>query len=66
MANFEGTIKSKLQKKDTSIFAVMSALAAEYNAINLSQGFPDFEISRKLIDLVYKYMKKGLPKEKLR
>jgi methionine aminotransferase len=37
----------------------MSALANDNKAINLSQGFPDFEISRKLIDLVHKYMKKG-------
>jgi len=57
--NFEGTIKSKLPKQDVSIFAVMSGLANEHKAINLSQGFPDFEISRKLIDLVHKYMKKG-------
>lgn len=59
MIIFEGTIKSKLPKQDVSIFAVMSALANEYKAINLSQGFPDFEISRKLIDLVHKFMKKG-------
>jgi len=59
MTNFEGSIKSKLPKQDVSIFAVMSALANEHKAINLSQGFPDFKISRKLIDLVHKYMKKG-------
>jgi methionine aminotransferase len=43
----------------TSIFAVMSAMANEHKAINLSQGFPDFEISEKLIALVNKFMKKG-------
>jgi len=59
MKRFQGTVKSKLQKQDTSIFAVMSALALEYNALNLSQGFPDFEISGKLIELVYTYMQKG-------
>lgn len=59
MDNYSGSIRSKLQKQDTSIFAVMSALAQEHNAINLSQGFPDFEISQKLIDLVHKYMRKG-------
>ena len=59
MNRFKGTIRSKLQKQETSIFAVMSALAREHQAINLSQGFPDFEISGKLIDLVRKYMKKG-------
>jgi methionine aminotransferase len=36
----------------------MSSLAREHNAINLSQGFPDFPISRKLIELVFKYMQK--------
>jgi methionine aminotransferase len=59
MDNYPGSIRSKLQKQDTSIFAVMSALAQEHNAINLSQGFPDFDISQKLIDLVHKYMRKG-------
>ncbi len=59
MQKFQGTIQSKLSKQETSIFAVMSALAAEHGAINLSQGFPDFPISRKLIELVFKYMKKG-------
>ena len=45
--------------RETSIFATMSALAQECNAINLSQGFPDFPISQKLIDLVSNYMNKG-------
>lgn len=36
----------------TTIFSVMSALAAEYNAINLSQGFPDFQIDDALSDLL--------------
>lgn len=48
-----------MPKQETSIFAVMSALALENNAINLSQGFPDFDISSALIDLVHKYMKEG-------
>lgn len=56
---FNGIIKSKLHKTGTSIFAVMSGLANEHNAINLSQGFPNFEISSELIALVNKYMKKG-------
>lgn len=59
MTYFNGTRKSKMPKQETSIFAVMSALANEHKAINLSQGFPDFEISPRLIDLVHKYMKKG-------
>ena len=50
---------SKLPHVGTTIFSVMSQLAAEVNAINLSQGFPDYECSPKLIELVNKYMKKG-------
>lgn len=38
----------------------MSTLAQEYNAINLSQGFPDFPASEELISLVHHYMKKGM------
>ncbi len=56
---FKGTITSKLPNTSTSIFATMSGLAAKHNAINLSQGFPDFEISEKLIDRVSYYMKAG-------
>ncbi len=56
---FKGTIKTKMPRQKTSIFATMSALALEHNAINLSQGFPDFEISSQLIDLVHKYMQEG-------
>lgn len=52
-------IKSKLEKTGTSIFTKMSSLAARYDAINLSQGFPDFPVSAKLIDLVTKHMKQG-------
>lgn len=50
---------SKLPQTGTTIFTVMSALAAEHNAINLSQGFPDFECSAELTALVYDAMKKG-------
>ncbi len=50
---------SKLPKVGTTIFTVMSALAAKHNAINLSQGFPDFKSDQKLIDLVYKAMNSG-------
>jgi len=57
--NFQGTITSKLPNTSTSIFAIMSKLAAEHQAINLSQGFPDFQISGELIDRVAYYMKKG-------
>ncbi len=43
----------------TSVFAVMSAMAKEYNAVNLSQGYPDFGVSKDLIALVNKYMNEG-------
>ncbi len=52
-------ISSKLPEVDTSIFAVMSKMANDYDAINLSQGFPDFNTYDELIDLVNFYMKQG-------
>ncbi|MBF8148841.1 methionine aminotransferase [Winogradskyella sp. F6397] len=51
--------KSKLPNTSTSIFTVMSALAKQHNAINLSQGFPDFPSSKKLNDLVANAMNTG-------
>lgn len=59
MTKFPGIIKSKLPRTGTSIFAVMSQLAVEHNAINLSQGFPDFEVSEDLIRLIDYNMKLG-------
>jgi methionine transaminase len=50
---------SKLPDVGTSIFAVMSGLANEHQAINLSQGFPDFNCPEELIALVTKYMQEG-------
>lgn len=50
---------SKLPNLQTSIFTIMSKLAKKYNAINLSQGFPNFDTDSKLIDLVAKAMKDG-------
>jgi methionine transaminase len=50
---------SKLPQTPTTIFSVMSALANEVNAINLSQGFPDYECSPILQKLVQKAMKDG-------
>jgi methionine aminotransferase len=52
-------IQSKLPHVGTTIFTVMSKLAQECGAINLSQGFPDFPIDGKLIDLVDKAMRAG-------
>lgn len=46
------TFPSRLPKVGTTIFTVMSALAAEHQAINLGQGFPDFPCDRKLIEEV--------------
>lgn len=59
MPQFQGSISSKLPKSGTSIFTTMSALSAEQNALNLSQGFPDFGVDPNLIDLVHGYMKSG-------
>jgi len=50
-------ITSKLPQTGTTIFTVMSALAAEVGAINLSQGFPDYDCSPHLIHLVNEAMK---------
>src|SRR5574343_1359 len=52
-------INSKLPNIGTTIFTVMSGLAKEHNAINLSQGFPDFGCSTQLLSLAQKYMNDG-------
>lgn len=52
-------IHSKLPHVGTTIFTTMSALAREHNAINLSQGFPDFNCDQKLLELSEKYMNSG-------
>ncbi len=52
-------IQSKLPEVGTTIFTVMSKLASQFDAINLSQGFPNFEANPRLIDLVTQGMKKG-------
>lgn len=53
------TLPSRLPDVGTSIFTVMSKMAADHGAINLSQGFPDFPVSAELIDLIYKNLKAG-------
>jgi len=60
MKEFKGNFISQLPKVGTSIFAVMSQMATQYKAVNLSQGFPDFPVSAKLIDRIHFYMKKGM------
>ncbi len=57
--NYPNLIGSKLPNVGTTIFTVMSKLAAEHNAINLSQGFPDFNCDKELVDLVHKHMLAG-------
>jgi len=55
MSNF----KSKLDHIGTTIFTVMSALAKEQNAINLSQGFPDFDCADELKNRVAHHLRNG-------
>lgn len=57
--SFSPAIHSKLPATGVSIFAVMSRLAEEHGAINLSQGFPDFDCAADLIDAVARYMRDG-------
>ena len=52
-------IQSKLPNIGTTIFTVMSGLAREHNAINLSQGFPDFGCNPLLLELAQKHMNAG-------
>lgn len=52
-------LSSKLPDVGTTIFTVMSSLAAQHNAINLGQGYPDFPMNERLVELVNKAMKDG-------
>ena len=53
------SIDSKLPQTRQTIFSVMSSLAEKHDAINLGQGFPDFQMNEGLIELVYKAMREG-------
>jgi methionine aminotransferase len=53
-------ITSRLPKVGTTIFTVMSALAQELGAVNLGQGFPDFDCDPALLDAVTGAMREGL------
>lgn len=53
------TIQSKLPDIGTTIFTVMSQLAVDHKAINLGQGFPEFNPDEKLLDLVNQAMRAG-------
>lgn len=52
-------IESKLPRVGTTIFTVMSALAARTGAVNLGQGFPDFDCDPRLVDAVTEAMRAG-------
>lgn len=52
-------IVSKLPDVGVTIFTVMSQLATEHQAINLGQGFPDFNTDKALLDAVYEAMLQG-------
>ena len=52
-------LKSKLPGVGTTIFTIMSHLAEKSGAINLSQGFPDFQPPEALLDLVTEHMRRG-------
>ncbi len=54
------TLQTRLPAVGTTIFTVMSTLAAEKNAVNLGQGFPDFNCDPALVDAVTQAMQKGL------
>jgi methionine aminotransferase len=51
--------QTKLPKVGTTIFTVMSQLAAEHGAVNLGQGFPDFPVPGRLVDALDRAMRAG-------
>lgn len=53
------TPETKLPKVGTTIFTVMSQLAIEHNAVNLGQGFPDFDVPARLVDALARAMRDG-------
>jgi len=60
MPSYPHPLTSKLPRVGTTIFTVMSRLAAEHRAINLSQGFPDFDCAPELRALLTKYINAGV------
>ena len=54
------TLQSRLPSVGTTIFTVMSKLAADVGAINLSQGFPDYDCDPALVEAVVRHMRAGL------
>ncbi len=59
MINFSSHMRSKLPGAKTTIFTQIGQLANELGAVNLSQGFPNFDVDPKLINLVSKAMNDG-------
>lgn len=51
-------VTSKLPSTGISIFTVMSELAAKHGAVNLGQGFPDFDMPQDLVELVAAAMRR--------
>ena len=61
MSNFTTpALRTRLPKVGTTIFTVMSALAQQHEAVNLGQGFPDFDCDPRLLDAVNVAMRGGL------
>ena len=54
------SLQSRLPQVGTTIFTLMSALAHEHRAVNLGQGFPDFDCDPALVDQVVAAMREGL------
>jgi methionine aminotransferase len=52
-------LRSRLPQVGTTIFSVMSALAQEHGAVNLGQGFPDFDCDPLLLEAVHRAMQQG-------
>jgi methionine aminotransferase len=59
MPSYPRPVSSRLPQVGTTIFTVMSALAQEHGAINLSQGFPDFDAPAELLDLLNQHARAG-------
>jgi methionine aminotransferase len=52
-------LASRLPNVGTTIFTVMSALAAQHQAVNLGQGFPDFDCDERIVEAVSRAMREG-------
>ncbi|RPJ56502.1 MAG: aminotransferase class I/II-fold pyridoxal phosphate-dependent enzyme, partial [Acidobacteria bacterium] len=59
MTTHAPAVPSKMPDVGITIFSVMTRLAAEHGAINLAQGFPDFDCDPALVEAVAEYMRRG-------